>query len=80
VPWLIQHKCSLAQAESEPSDYAVMRGTHNGEPITRVVCPNKDCREEFFILGTEMFNEAIPDSRPSGLPPGFVVLRSRTSS
>lgn len=77
MPWKIEHVCHLGQTELQ--DYAVMKGTR--EPIgdlTRVVCPN--CREEFYIVGHEMFSEAAQTNIPGGsLPPGFIVARSRIS-
>lgn len=82
MPWLIQHKCSPGQ--SGMSEYAILRGERDGIPLTRIMCPKKDCNEEFFIMGHEMFSEAQGTSPEaggsvpgSGLPPGFVIARSR---
>ena len=76
MPWLIQHKCY--QSQSGESEYAVSKGASDGKNLTRVLCPNPDCREEFFILGHEMFDEAISNQSSSlaGLPPGFLIPRS----
>jgi hypothetical protein len=75
MPWLIQHKCTITQPES--SEYAVLRGEREGLPVSQVRCLNDECREEFYILGHEMFNEAIPDN--PRMPPGFLIARSRKS-
>jgi hypothetical protein len=76
MPWLIQHKCS--PADPEPVSYAIYKTTVDGQDISRVECPK--CREQFFVLGHEMFGEAHTneDARPlAGLPPGFVIARTR---
>lgn len=81
MPWLILHRCSISQ--SEPSEYAIIRSVHDGEKVTRVVCPNSDCREEFLILGHELFDEAVSNEQLAGLtglPPGFVIARSRKAA
>lgn len=78
MPWLIQHRCSMLQPV--PSEYAVMKAEADGQKVTRVSCPNPECREEFFVLGHEMFSEAIPDKVVSGLPPGFLIPRSRRTT
>ena len=81
MPWLIQHKCNLGQAGE--SEYAVMLGKRDGVELTRVICPAPDCREEFYIIGHDVFAEAI-QTRTNGdltsnLPPGFLIARSRRS-
>ncbi len=81
MPWLIQHKCDPTDAE--PSEYAILRGERDGMALTRVQCPKKDCREEFFIIGHEMFEGAESNSdrvgsRHPDLPPGFVIASRRT--
>jgi hypothetical protein len=78
MPWLIQHKCN--PSDPEPSEYGIMRGERSGLPLTRIMCPNSGCREEFFIVGHEMFTEAEQvnqGGQPVGLPPGFLIARSR---
>ena len=72
MPWLIQHKCNVGQ--SDLSEYAVVKGRRNDQDLTRVVCQNPACGEEFYILGHELFSEAVPDH--SGLPPGFLIART----
>ena len=76
MPWLIQHKCNMS---GEITDYAIMRAEHNGQKLTKVVCPKPDCREEFIIIGHEMFGEAT-DSKAigPGLPPGFWLPKTFT--
>jgi len=79
MPWLIQHKCN--PADPDLSNYAIMRGGTTDMPLTKITCPS--CREEFFILGHEMFQEAHTAEEQSrltmaaGLPPGFVIARTR---
>jgi hypothetical protein len=81
MPWLIQHKCRPDQADN--SHYAILRGERDGVPLTRITCPNASCREEFYILGHEMFEEAHSSdeinrqTKLTGLPPGFVIARTR---
>jgi hypothetical protein len=76
VPWLIQHKCNITQ--SGFSEYAIFKVHREGQDLTRVTCPNVDCREEFVILGHEMFTEAVPAKRVL-VPPGIIVPTSRRS-
>lgn len=81
MAWLINHKCSPADADLTP--YAIMRGVRGGLELTRIVCTRPGgCREEFYVLGHDMFQEANSSddlsrqSRPN-LPPGFVIARTR---
>jgi hypothetical protein len=76
MPWLILHRCNVSQ--SEPSEYSVIKVRRDNEVLTQVVCPNPDCREEFFVKGHEMFSEAVSElnGQRSNLPPGFVIART----
>lgn len=80
MPWLILHRCNVSQ--SEPSEYSVIKTNRDGERLTQVVCPNPECREEFFVKGTEMFDEAVSEmnGQRSGLPPGFVIARTKRTT
>ena len=76
--WKIEHKCYFSQPE--PSEYGVLKMERDGKQVTRVVCVNPECKEEFFILGHEIFNESINSNEVNpNLPPGFVVVRSRSN-
>jgi hypothetical protein len=76
MPWKISHRCNVS--DSEDADYAVALGSHDGIQVTRVLCPKASCREEFFIIGHEMFERAedVRDKYP-GLPPGFILPSRR---
>lgn len=71
----IEHKCN----ESDPAltPYSIQIGQRAfGSvmmPLSRVICPK--CREEFYVLGHEMFSGAEARG-PSGMPQGFVIARS----
>lgn len=75
--WQMMHKCSPGQDFQE---YALMeKWTDDApkRPLTQVFCPS--CKEEFFVLGHELFHEArtMRESQSSRLPPGFVIPRAR---
>lgn len=72
MPWNINHRCNMT---SPPSEFGAMKAVQNGQKVTRVMCPK--CREEFVILGHDMFNEATPvGGSTTGLPPGFLLPKS----
>ena len=79
MPWLIQHKCNMGQ--SDLGEYAITKLRRDGEPFTRVSCSSPECREEFILVGHEMFDEAVSMHQAASisghsLPPGFVIPRS----
>jgi len=75
--WKIVHKCNPGQPDSE---FALLKMERGGQKFTRVRCTDRECKEEFFVLGHEMFDEAVEvnesNSRHSSLPPGFIIPRS----
>ena len=71
----LSHKCNEGDP---PMPFSVQVGQRAfGSvmvPLTRVICPK--CREEFYVVGHEMFGGAQPAEARNGLPPGFVIARS----
>jgi hypothetical protein len=84
MPFKIDHICN--PGDPTPKPYSIMRGERTlgtlKVPLTRILCTDPTCREEFFILGHEMFNQAHTNDEVQpgrDLPPGFVIARSRSS-
>jgi len=64
MPYLIQHRCHLADDFSE---YGIVNSLVDRKDVQRLVCPT--CREELVILTKGSFAEA----RPMPDIPGFVI-------
>lgn len=80
MPWKLEHKCHIADADADTKPYGMLRLTNpdSGQQVTKAVCPN--CREELVFLGQEPFGEAQAIDTSTGLPPGFLLPRSRTQA
>lgn len=63
MPFLVQHKCH--ELDHDFTDFAVIRSTLDGKPMTRLVCPK--CREDFVVLTKGTFEEARVTPRIPGL-------------
>ena len=76
MPWLINHACRMGQS---PQPYAIQLVGTPEEPMTKVRCVG-ECREEFTVVGDDMFAEAKRSNElGKDLPPGFVIARSHVS-
>lgn len=78
----LEHRCT--DEDPEPVPYSIQIGQRDIgggklQPMTRVICPK--CREEFYVLGHEMFAGARPTTSASGAGsiPGFVIPRAGLS-